>query len=299
MMGIPRDSEKTKQNTDSNGDQCDNTMANIGEERVSLNAEEYGDGDDNMPTEYVPERKCDARIHRLEWNNNGETNSTDEDTEIPSGSIFDTVLRMTQDHHDEIDNHVNTRKGKPLPLWDDLFESKNRGDEKAKAADTEAGLDDLMCLFEDDVVTEDSNGDGHDSDSVQTSNKDDQHRIDVSLLSQGAQEVANEVISGVLSREKTAVSLEDSCPNWKENVYFALTQKDPNDIRNALENVQQSRMRMQAQKEQLLKAWECKHAALEVFETALKTSFDRSNPNVSDTPSANGVVRLDSINSDE
>jgi hypothetical protein len=281
MMGIPRDSDKTKQNTDRNGDQCGNTMANIGEERVSLNAEEYEGGDDDTPTEYVPERKCDDEIHRLEWNKNGETNSTDEDSGIPSGSIFDTVQRMRHDRHDDIDNHMNTRKGKPLPLWDDLFEPKNSRDKKEKAADIEAGLDDLLCLFEDDGVTGDSNEDTNCLDSVQSSNKDEQHQIDVALLSQGAQEVAKGVISGVLSREKTATSLESSCPNWKENVYFALTQKDPSDIRNALENVQQSRMRMEAQKEQLLKAWECKHAALVVFETALKTSFDRSNPNVS------------------
>jgi hypothetical protein len=278
MMGIPRDSDKTEQNTDNNGDQCDYNMRNIDEERISLDAEKCGDGDGDgdVPIEYVPERECDDRIHRLEWSNDA-TNSTDEDTGIASGSIFDTVLRMTQEHHDEIDN-VNTRKGKPLPLWDDLFESKNRGDEKAKA-DTEAGLDDLLCLFED-GATDDSHGENNDSDSVQTS-KDEQHRIDSSLLSQGAQEVANEVISGVLSREKTAATLEGSCPNWKENIYFALIQKDPNEIRKALENVQESRMRMQAQKAQLLKAWECKHAALEVFETALKTSFDRSNPNFS------------------
>ena len=58
-------------------------------------------------------------------------------------------------------------------------------------------------------------------------------------------------------------------------------QKDPNEIQEALENVRLSRIRMQAQRKRILDAWECKNVALEVFETALKTSAARLNSNLS------------------
>eukprot|EP00536_Pseudo-nitzschia_multiseries_P016185 jgi/Psemu1/312877/fgenesh1_kg.1042_\ len=73
--------------------------------------------------------------------------------------------------------------------------------------------------------------------------------------------------------------LERSCPNWKENIYFALSQKDPVDITQALESVRESKMHIQAQKKRILDAWESKNAALELFETALKRSADRLKSN--------------------
>lgn len=279
MMGIPRDREKTKQNidteaTDNKEEQCVNNIGTTCEEIDLFGAEEYNydDDDDDLPTEYVAERERDDKIHRFEWNNDA-SDTAEKEVPIASGSVFDSVLQIMQGHHEGIDN-PKTKEGKPFPLWDDLFESKNGGVREAKA-DTKAGLDDLLCLFEDQATNSKQNT----SCSGQT--VEEKQRIDVSLLSQDAQEIANKMVSGVLSQKKTAATLEDSCPNWKENIYFALLQKDQSEIREALENVKQTRVRMQALKEQLLKTWECKNATLEVFEKALETSFTRSNQNIS------------------
>ena len=250
MMGIPRDSDKTNQNADS--DAIDGS-GNAGEARVSHDPEQIGndEDDDDMPAEYVPERNFEEKINRFEWNN-GAGDTADREGDIAPGSIFDAVLPFTQ-----VDKENDVPKnGTSVPLWDDLFDSKKQKRKQTDTDDPMVGLDDLLYLFSD--GKEDNEGDGDD-------------RIDPTLLSQGAQAMANEVISSVSSQ-----TLSASYPNWKENIYFAMMQKDPNELSQALENVQESKRRLQAEKEEMLRAWECKHTALQVFEKALKTSFDRS-----------------------
>ena len=296
IMGISRDGGKTKENSDNettdpkeDQDEYDNTVGNIGKELESLGDKIDGvgvgvDDDNEVQIEYVPERECDDRIHRLAWNNGARdnTNIINEETGTTSGSIFETILQMTQEDQDIVDDD-NTKEEKSLPLWDDLFESKNGRNSEASKVDTEVGLDDLLGLFEDGATDS-----SKDSCSVQSSSQDEKPRIDMSLLSQGAQVVANEMVSSFSSREKTPATLEHSCPNWKENIYFALLQKDPNDIQEALVNVRQSRIRMQAQRKIILDAWEGKNVALEVFESALKKSAARLNSDDSSTSQQNG-----------
>lgn len=276
-MGISRDNGKTKQNTDNNvsdaeEDQSKGNTETLGNGIIPLfneesNENDIDDDDNDLPTEYVPERECNGRIHRLEWGN-GARDNTNEEIGVTSGSIFDTILTMTQEHEDGT-NDSNTKKDKPVPLWDDLFESRDDGKSKPRA-DVEAGLDDLLGLFGD--GDEETYLSKNDSNSVESSSKDE-NSVDVTLLSQGAKAVANELVSTFSSREKNTIeAIERACPNWKENIYFALMQKDPKDISEALENVRESRMRMQTQRKRILDAWESKNAAMEVFETALKRS---------------------------
>jgi len=76
--------------------------------------------------------------------------------------------------------------------------------------------------------------------------------------------------SHATARKKLAL-LEEACPHWKENVCFALHQKDPKDVREALRNVQERR-------EQVLhiqRTLEKQHAVLEVYELALTESLGR------------------------
>ncbi len=269
MMGIPRANDKSNQNI---GFEIPDESGNSGEQNIPNYLTEIAnedddddDDDDDTPREYVPERECKEKVHRFEWNN-GAKAVTGEEEEIPPGSIFDTILPYTQDPKDEeCSDKVKIKDGASVPLWDDLFDSEKKEKKEGANNDPMAGLDDLLCLFDDK-----SSEPNHDDGSV-VGGKDD--RIDPTLLSQGAQKVAHEVISSVASMER----LSTSYPNWKENVYFAMLQKDPEEIRQALENVQESRMRLQNQKEEMLRAWESKNAALQVFEKALKTSFDRSN----------------------
>ncbi len=76
--------------------------------------------------------------------------------------------------------------------------------------------------------------------------------------------------SHATARKKLAL-LEEACPHWKENVCFALHQKDPKDVREALRNVQERR-------EQVLhiqRTLDKQHAVLEVYELALTESLGR------------------------
>ncbi len=273
MMGIPRDVDKNKENGDGEAvkDYCNN-----GEERTYQRGEKKCDDmdDDDNPTEYVPEREFQETIHRFEWNNSAR-DSTDPNAGNTSGSIFDMVFPLTQDPHNNNDDDDDVSMANPttssVPLWDDLFESSKKTREKASAEDGKAGLDDLLCLFDDE--TTDSSEFGHGG--CASNNPSD--RIDPTILSQGAQQIAKQVISSAPMQEM----LEGSYPNWKENIYFALKQTDPSELEQALENVQESRLRLQKEKEEMLKAWESKNAALEVFEKALQASFHhraKTNP---------------------
>ena len=265
MMGIPRDDEKSKEDGDGEaGDDCYNN----GEEAANNRGVRSYDhmNDDEIPTEYVPEREYQEKVHRFEWNNSARE-ASDPKAGNGSGSIFDMVFPLTQDPRND-DDAIVTNETSSIPLWDDLFESSKKAREKASAEDGKAGLDDLLCLFDD--QTTDSNELEDDKSATKSSD-----RIDPSILSQGAQQIAQKVISSAPLQD----SLEGSYPNWKENIYFALKQKDPSELEQALENVQESRLRLQKEKEEMLKAWESKNAALEVFEKALQASFHRSNSN--------------------
>ena len=271
IMGIPREGDKIKRNSDSGvtctkEEQHDDNAGNSDEEATPLEIEGNDndhDDDDGFCSAYIPEREYDDRIHRLEWNN-GARDRNDDETGVASGSILNTVLPVKQNQRDGM-AIAATGEHKPLSFWDDLFDAKIRGDNKTKP-DTGAGLDDLLCLFEDEVT---AGSESSDKGSGEASS------VDLSVLSQDARVAAKELVTAFSSRGKTTEALERSCPNWKENICFAMLQKDPNEVREALENVQNSRMRMRAEKERMLRSWECKNTALEVFEKALKASSAR------------------------
>jgi hypothetical protein len=291
MMGFSNNREKTEDNTCSevtdttndadkdakNGETIEN-ISNAQDSLVVIDDNDEGEREeDDIPTEYVPERECADQIQRFK--RNGDARDTSDERMTTSGSIWDTILPMTQEQ--QIVNG-NKNKANSLSLskspWDELFAQgdadpeagldylSESGDEDSEAA----GLDDLLGLFEDGA--EDPVGD---SCSVQNRGNEN-NPVDMHLLSQGAQVVASKLISNFSSTDKTkATLLQRSCPNWKENISFALLQKDPNDIQEALENVRQSRMRLHATRQKILDAWESKNLALEVFESALVKSAAR------------------------
>jgi hypothetical protein len=293
MMGFSNNSEKSKENTCSEVTDITNdadkdakngeTIESISKAQDTLDVvDDNDDGErkgeeDDIPTEYVPERECADQIQRFE--RNGDTRDTNDEMMTTYGSIWDTILPMTQEQQIVAvsKNEANSLSRYKSP-WDELFA---QGDEDPEAGldylsasgdeDPEAaGLDDLLGLFED--------GAEYPVDvSCFVQNRGNENNpVDMHLLSQGAQVVASELISNFSSTDKTkATLLQRSCPNWKENISFALLQKDPNEIQDALENVRQSKMRLQATRQKILDAWESKNVALEVFESALVKSAAR------------------------
>jgi len=307
IMGFSNNSEKTIKNIsgevavpskdvdrnddDGDGDIIENQCIAQG---LLYDDEDEDDKDDNIQTEYVLEREYVEQIQRFE--RNGGIRGINDEIMATSGSIWDTVLPMAQKQHDGIAtgnmNEANSLPRSKYP-WDELFEGFKDKDAKALSdelsvsvdQDPEAGLDDLLDLFEnraenpaDDFCTVQSIG--------------DKNPVDISLLSQDAQAVASQMISSFSSAEKTEAALQRSCPNWKENIYFALLQKDPNEIQEALENVRHSRMRMRATKQKILVAWESKNVTLEVFESALIKSASRLNSDSSTSGHEDDAVIL-------
>jgi hypothetical protein len=140
-----------------------------------------------------------------------------------------------------------------ITKWDDLFAGKENMADGGR-------LDDLLDLL------------GGDDDSSQHQAEDDSQRIDMSMLSQGGRVVAEEIYSRAMTKKEL---LDVACPSWKENVAFTLRQKDPDAILNALDNVRESRYRMERTKQLILEAWERQNAALELFEATLVASANR------------------------
>ena len=126
-------------------------------------------------------------------------------------------------------------------------------------------MDNLLDLFADEDQEADLSTTNHPGINIDN--------VSMSMLTKDARAIARGIIGEAESKKGL---LDRACPNWKENVSFALKQTDPRAIDQALENVRLSRQRMIRQKQEILSAWERQNAALEVFETALQASAELS-----------------------
>jgi hypothetical protein len=205
--------------------------------------------DEDIQSEYVREEACTDVINRINRNGSAESLNRENDAGF---SLWDSIIEMTQDveaGRGEEQSEIAAAGSK----WDNLFATKQEVSEE--------GLDDLLNLFE-----EENTHIAQSQSSLSIFGK-----TSISMLSQGTRAVAEEIITGVENSDL----LDRSCPNWKENVTFALYQDDPEDVQRALENVQESRRRMLSMRQKIMDAWECQNAALAVFETALVASAAR------------------------
>jgi hypothetical protein len=262
MMGVSKDEESQGANdaeeitahedTDVTAITC---LLNEKDVPVGDNQEEQSD--DDIQSEYVPERECTDTISRV--HRKGVPKCQDVQ-DCSSFSLWDSIAPMTQNGESGANDkchQASTRKCS----WDELFISKE------EEVDDER-LEDLLHLFDDDKDGPDDDGET-DAKPCQ-----DDENTSAPLLSQEAQTIAEQIISNAGPKSDM---LDRSCPSWKENVSFALRQDDSATVQEALENVQMSRRRMMKVRERILEAWERQDAALEVFETALKASWKRLN----------------------
>jgi hypothetical protein len=206
---------------------------------------------------YVKERECEdivSRVHRNATRKSDDCHPTD-----GSFSLWDAIAPMTQDGEVKTRNETGPKNERRICQWDDLFtlEAEDVNDED---------FNDLLNLFDD---HEDDDNEAHTKKSCELAINEEVSSL---VLSQEAQAVAENIISSVGSKKDL---LDRSCPNWKENILFALRQDDPEMIEQALENVQKSRQRMLEMRPTFLVAWERQNAALEIFETALEASASR------------------------
>ena len=165
--------------------------------------------------------------------------------------------------------------------WDRLF------------AEQEAeGLDNLLDLF---------GGEEQGNHAVSTDTpEDNDDQVAISMLPQDAQAVTKDIIASAQSKSG---SLNKACPNWRENICFAMKQDDPLAIEEALANVRRSRQRMLNLKQEILMAWERQNAGLEFFETALQASagLSAAKRNNQNDEEGNGgfLSQQDNVHNDE
>ena len=99
--------------------------------------------------------------------------------------------------------------------------------------------------------------------------------VDISMLSQRGQSIAEDIFGRLAADPEKLRSLDGTCRNWRENIMFAMHQRKPEDIRDALERVRAERDNLHRSKSALLKAIQGRDTALQLFETALRQSMAR------------------------
>lgn len=239
----------------------------IDENQPLWDAEDINDA----PTEYVPESSTvENEVTRVIWK--PESHKQREGRKEPT--IWDSFPMLTQDVLDRpvaasesvynsVTNSNLNDNGRSASSWDELFRSKEEIRDE--------GLDDLLDLFKDNQEASDQGAINRQE--VRSDIHDDSTSL--AMLSPGAKRIASEIIANISAKDVNVKEIEQSCPNWKENVTFALRQKDPDGIQDALHSVKESRERMQTIKERILQAWERQNMTLEVFEAALEASAAR------------------------
>jgi hypothetical protein len=128
-------------------------------------------------------------------------------------------------------------------------------------AKDDAGVDNLLGLLGEAVATSPGSKSAVD--------------LSQSSLSVRGQLLADEVMEGVTDDAEMLAALERACPNWRENVSFAMMQQSRDDVSDALENVRKSREKLLRGKAEIMRAIEREHAALDLFEDALEKSLTR------------------------
>ena len=98
----------------------------------------------------------------------------------------------------------------------------------------------------------------------------------LSQLSQGGREIVGQMTSEVFSNDEKKAGIESICPNWNENMIFAL-QQSPEDTQDALFNVQEKRAKLKAAQDLIIQASQKMDSVLELFESSLSKSIHRHN----------------------
>jgi hypothetical protein len=169
--------------------------------------------------------------------------------------------------------------GRPNSTWDRLF------DEPASMENM--GMDDLLELLED---TDEEKS----YDETETAEAH-QEPVDILMLSQRGHGHASKILERVGRDSNRLEAVGAACPSWRENVCFALQQRDEQSLTDALEHVQCAKTRLERGRHALEKLLTQHDAALNLFEEALSTSIQRlgmptqeapllSQPSVANTP---------------
>lgn len=213
----------------------------------------YGDGDDEDEyINYSLDVQHVTQFDRIEWNKNGLRG------DAPPNKNFSMWGSLAN-----CETSVSTSGRGEINSWDLLFcDGSSHGDVAQNC-----GIEQLVGLFD---ASPETSCAGSDRLTFRS-----EVPVQMPDLSQTACSKASEVVSSVQAEPAKLASLEKACPNWRENVEFAMKQTDKDAIASALQQVRVNRRQMVDFKRRILETWEAKDAALEVFELSLEASIER------------------------
>lgn len=226
--------------------------------------------DEEQSTDSEKEAPAD-NFQRVSWRD-GNLGTTDTASQQPVWSIM--TSRKSSAAESSSDQETSA--------WDRMFSTRMLNSAQG------GGFDELIGLFE-------SEAPGISMLSQRSAHHDEKDceltQINVSQLSQPAQNLAESIAAKVMADPVKLARIEGVCPNWRENIRFALLQRGEDDIQAALTKVQESKAKLDKMKEEFLAAWGRQQTVMHLFELSLSTSLQRVNgPADTSEEDATGVV---------
>jgi len=102
-----------------------------------------------------------------------------------------------------------------------------------------------------------------------------EENIEFGMLSQRGQDIASDIFTRITANPAKLDVLKNLCPQWKENIVYALHQRDAKELSTALKSVRETKARLLQYKEALLRSMERQETCLDLFEESLQLSLKR------------------------
>lgn len=204
------------------------------------------------------------KAHRIAWLNGSKRTNDLGATSALEGLVVDSEVQQVDDANSVLSltqEEFPIGETEPCP-WDSLFSDCVTGGEIHEIAHL-VKLIDCRSLF---AAQESS------ARSICAAGNSVASCFDGSIHC--GKEEAEMFITKISSEIRNVDDLKRVCPNWKENVLFAFSQSK-GDIKNALQNLRESRVRLDHTKEMILDAWNRNRSIMDVFRDALEKSLDR------------------------
>lgn len=280
--------ESAEANTEKQG-----SLEAIAEESLEIDDEDEGDtsnakvneagpidcsNKDESDEEYLCDDEEQAPVvsHRISWKD-GQPSHNSSQTES-TGTMWGTLMAAAAANNLQETNFNST--------WNRVFEEGDTG--------SVGGIDNLLELLGNSSPDSPSSKLSNSSTSGGDSPRGFGSPINLSMLTQRGQNLAVNIQDDIKSDKSKLSALNAVCPNWKENIAYALHQRNNNELKEALVNVQQSKDRLLKMKESFLIAWQKQQTVLDVFELSLNQSLNRLENNP--LPSADSTATSNNSN---
>lgn len=158
----------------------------------------------------------------------------------------------------------STSNHKYICAWDALFSDH--------IASEDGAMTQLLDLFE----AEMTGGDATCSETpINELTSSQLSVVETPILTQRGESLA-EMIEDKITSDPIKMQLVDAmCPNWRENIRYALAQRGEDEVREALERVQHTLKNLETMKEKIPAIWKRQEVVLQLFEMTLSESLTR------------------------